>query len=60
MEGNSLFAYMTVALLPEYRAPLKPGVSAAAQPKWFMAKKGCGWPGRRFAISQWTRVSSGD
>jgi len=33
MEGNSLFAYMTLALLPEYRAPLKPGVSAAAPAK---------------------------
>jgi hypothetical protein len=29
MEGNSLFAYMTLALLPEYRAPLKPGVCRA-------------------------------
>jgi hypothetical protein len=26
MEGNSLFAFMTLALLPEHRAPLKPGV----------------------------------
>ena len=29
MEGNSLFTYMTVALLPEYRAPEKPGRSRA-------------------------------
>ena len=29
MEGNALFAYMTMALLPEYRAPQKPGVSRA-------------------------------
>ena len=29
MEGNSLFAFMTLALLPEYRAPLKPGLSRA-------------------------------
>jgi hypothetical protein len=29
MEGNSLFAYMSLALLPEYRAPKKPGSSAA-------------------------------
>ena len=27
MEGNSLFTYMTLALLPEHRAPKKPGVS---------------------------------
>jgi hypothetical protein len=26
MEGNSLFTFMTLALLPEYRAPAKPGV----------------------------------
>jgi hypothetical protein len=26
MEGNSLFTFMTLALLPEYRAPKKPGV----------------------------------
>src|SRR6185295_6569799 len=26
MEGNSLFTWMTRALLPEYRAPKKPGV----------------------------------
>ncbi len=26
MEGNSLFTYMTLALLPEYRAPDEPGV----------------------------------
>jgi len=25
MEGNSLFAFMTLALLPEYRAPFRPG-----------------------------------
>jgi hypothetical protein len=30
MEGNSLFAWMTRALLPEYRAPAKPGVAATA------------------------------
>jgi len=30
MEGNSLFAWMTRALLPQYRAPSKPGVSSAA------------------------------
>ncbi len=29
MEGNSLFAFMTLALLPEYRAPLTPGISRA-------------------------------
>ncbi|MBI3851734.1 MAG: hypothetical protein HY298_15880 [Verrucomicrobia bacterium] len=34
MEGNALFAYMTAALLPEYRDPTKPGVSAAT-PKDF-------------------------
>src|SRR5438552_3273375 len=33
MEGNALFAYMTLALLPEYRAPLKPGVSRAVPAK---------------------------
>lgn len=26
MEGNSLFTFMTLALIPEYRAPEKPGV----------------------------------
>jgi len=30
MEGNSLFTWMTRAMLPEYRAPKKPGVAAAA------------------------------
>ena len=30
MEGNSLFAWMTLALLPEYRAPRRAGVSSAA------------------------------
>jgi hypothetical protein len=30
MEGNSLFTWMTRALLPEYRAPKRPGVAAAA------------------------------
>ena len=30
MEGNSLFTWMTRALLPEYRAPRKPGVPASA------------------------------
>jgi photosystem II stability/assembly factor-like uncharacterized protein len=29
MEGNPLFTYMTVALVPEYRAPAKPGQSRA-------------------------------
>ncbi len=29
MEGNSLFTWMTRALLPEYRAPKKPGVASA-------------------------------
>jgi hypothetical protein len=29
MEGNALFTFMTLALLPEYRAPLKPGVGRA-------------------------------
>jgi hypothetical protein len=29
MEGNPLFTWMTLALLPEYRAPSRPGVSAA-------------------------------
>jgi hypothetical protein len=28
MEGNSLFTWMTCALLPDYRAPIKPGVAA--------------------------------
>jgi len=28
MEGNSLFSWMTCALLPDYRAPAKPGMSA--------------------------------
>ncbi|MBI2948789.1 MAG: hypothetical protein HYY23_14210 [Verrucomicrobia bacterium] len=28
MEGNSLFTWMTLALLPEYRAPQKPGLTA--------------------------------
>jgi hypothetical protein len=27
MEGNPLFTWMTLVLLPEYRAPLKPGVA---------------------------------
>ncbi len=30
MEGNSLFTWMTRALLPEHRAPRKPGVSSTA------------------------------
>jgi hypothetical protein len=30
MEGNSLFTWMTRALVPEYRAPRKPGVAATA------------------------------
>jgi hypothetical protein len=30
MEGNSLFAWMTLSLLPEYRAPAKPGLAATA------------------------------
>jgi len=30
MEGNSLFAWLTRALLPEYRAPAKPGVASTA------------------------------
>ncbi len=29
MEGNPLFTWMTVALMPEYRAPIKPGRRAA-------------------------------
>lgn len=29
MEGNPLFTWMTLALLPDYHAPLQPGVSAA-------------------------------
>ncbi len=29
MEGNPLFTWMTLALLPEYRAPIKPGHRAA-------------------------------
>jgi hypothetical protein len=29
MEGNSLFTWMTSALLPDYRVPAKPGVPAA-------------------------------
>jgi hypothetical protein len=29
MEGNSLFTWMTLALLPEYHAPSTPGISAA-------------------------------
>jgi len=29
MEGNSLFTWMTRALLPEYRAPKRPGVASA-------------------------------
>ncbi|HXG24566.1 MAG TPA: hypothetical protein VNJ09_08445 [Chthonomonadales bacterium] len=29
MEGNSLFAFMTLTLLPEYRSPTKPGESRA-------------------------------
>ena len=33
MEGNSLFAFMTLALLPEYRAPQKPGYSRAVPVK---------------------------
>ncbi|MCS6859659.1 MAG: hypothetical protein NZT92_04995 [Abditibacteriales bacterium] len=33
MEGNALFAFMTLALLPEYRAPVKPGVSRATPHK---------------------------
>jgi hypothetical protein len=33
MEGNALFAFMTLALLPEYRAPAKPGVSRAERKK---------------------------
>src|SRR5204862_1491859 len=33
MEGNSLFAFMTLALLPEYRAPQKPGYSSAVPVK---------------------------
>jgi len=28
MEGNSLFTWMTCALLPDYRSPVKPGVAA--------------------------------
>jgi hypothetical protein len=28
MEGNSLFTWMTCALVPDYRAPAKPGVAA--------------------------------
>jgi len=40
MEGNSLFAYMTVALLPEYRAPLKPGISSAAPAKVVHGEEG--------------------
>ncbi len=30
MEGNPLFTWMTLVLLPEYHAPLKPGVRSAA------------------------------
>ncbi len=30
MEGNPLFTYMTLALLPEYRAPRQPGAARAA------------------------------
>ena len=30
MEGNSLFTWMTRALLPEYRAPKRPGVASTA------------------------------
>jgi len=30
MEGNSLFAWMTRALLPQYRAPSKPGIAATS------------------------------
>jgi hypothetical protein len=30
MEGNSLFAWMTRAMVPEYRAPKKPGVASTA------------------------------
>jgi hypothetical protein len=33
MEGNSLFTWMTCALLPDYRAPSKPGVAATGQPQ---------------------------
>lgn len=29
MEGNPLFTWMTLAMLPEYRAPQKPGISVA-------------------------------
>jgi hypothetical protein len=31
MEGNPLFTFMTLALLPEYHAPAKPGQARAAQ-----------------------------